>query len=275
MRTTTPMNSPAFAPVLSWSSLTRSARQDLALDLGGSRCNLSTPLRASSSGSSGTSTASGRGPGNAPQVGAALLLSPNQRPSQSRTPDSTNAKCSDVSLPRNRSAFTAGMVMGFWTRNAPGFRNGTDTQTSRSDPRKAVVCGMTLMSARSVSLNARLRTSAGRTFSTIPKSTIQPSPRLGTGFLLVEQGEGLGRDSRQIVIGQRAVIVGDDGARDGLINRLLLGAVESEKLFYVMLGHCGHGRKVTGQATQGKRDFVQLGGSGSESGHGGGGGRQR
>jgi hypothetical protein len=39
------------------------------------------------------------------------------RRSQSRTPASTSANCCPVSLPRNRSALTAGTVTGFCTRN--------------------------------------------------------------------------------------------------------------------------------------------------------------
>src|SRR5208282_6326543 len=109
----------------------------------------------------------------------------NYNTSQSRTPASTSANCCPVSLPRNRSALTAGTVTGFCTRNAPGLRNGTLIGTSRSEPRKDVVCGITLMSARSESLHARLRIRAGRGFWTMPRSTSQTSPRLGTRLLLV------------------------------------------------------------------------------------------
>ena len=99
----------------------------------------------------------------------------SQSANQSRTPASTSANCCPVSLPRNRSAFTVGTVTGFCTRNAPALRNGTLICTSRSEPRKGVTCGTTLMSAPPDSLKARLRIRAGRAFWTMPRSSSTPS----------------------------------------------------------------------------------------------------
>ena len=61
------------------------------------------------------------------------------RTSQLRTPASTSANCWIVKRSRNRSAFVSEIVIGFWTRKAPGWRKETLTRISRSEPRKAVV----------------------------------------------------------------------------------------------------------------------------------------
>ena len=63
-----------------------------------------------------------------------------------------------------------------------------------------MVCGITVYSDRSAFANGALRTSTGRVFSIIPKSASQTSPRVGTAFLLVKFGEGLGRQGSQIGI---------------------------------------------------------------------------
>ena len=122
------------------------------------------------------------------------------RPSQWRTPVSTKAICWADSVPSRRRSLTGGMVTGCCTRNAPSFRKGTGTGISYCEPRRAVVCGRTVYSDRSASANGALRTSTGRVFSIIPKSASQTSPRVGTAFLLVKFGEGLGRQGSQIGI---------------------------------------------------------------------------
>jgi hypothetical protein len=53
-----------------------------------------------------------------------------------------------------------------------------------------------------------MRIKAGRAFWTMPRSTNQTSPRLGTRLLLVQQGKGLGSNARQVIVRQGAVITG-------------------------------------------------------------------
>ena len=74
------------------------------------------------------------------------------KPSQSRTPASTETNCWAVNRPRNRSAFAAEMVMGFWTRKAPGWRTRpTDSTAPRPSTRTwfspGRICRTTALSA--------------------------------------------------------------------------------------------------------------------------------
>ena len=67
------------------------------------------------------------------------------------------------------------------------------TVGEKAEPRRLVVCGMTVMSARSWSPNAPLTTRAGRVFPAMPKSISQTSPRRGVAILFLkglEQGGG-------------------------------------------------------------------------------------
>jgi len=127
-------------------------------------------------------------------------------PNQSLIPASTTAIWCGLSLPSSRTRRTGGMVTGFWTRNAPGLRNATSTRISNRDPLRAVVRGMTVIRARSESENGTLMSSAGRTFSAMPRSTSQTSPRLGIGFLPVQKGEGLRGQLGQCFIGDVTII---------------------------------------------------------------------
>src|SRR6266480_4402189 len=68
--------------------------------------------------------------------------------------------------------------------NAPSLRKGTSILTSNCELRTAVVWKITVTRARSASLNGMLRMRTGRTFSTMPQSNNQTSPRLGGTFLL-------------------------------------------------------------------------------------------
>ena len=101
--------------------------------------------------SPGLRTGRGKAAGN---YGSRRIV-PAYRPSQLRTPASTKASCWTVNRPRNRSAFAAEIVMGFWTRKAPDWRKGTSNRISRSEPRNDVVWGITVISARSWSLKER------------------------------------------------------------------------------------------------------------------------
>ena len=67
------------------------------------------------------------------------------------------------------------------------------TVGEKAEPRRLVVCGMTVMSARSWSPNAPLTTRARRVFPAMPKSISQTSPRRGVAILFLkglEQGGG-------------------------------------------------------------------------------------
>src|SRR6185436_14549280 len=92
--------------------------------------------------------------------------------------------------------------------NAPSLRNETGTFTSNGEPRKAVLWKTTVMTARSVSPKGTLRMRTGRTFSTMPQSNNQISPRLGGTLLLIEQGSNLVAGGGGCVVVQRAGIPG-------------------------------------------------------------------
>jgi hypothetical protein len=90
-----------------------------------------------------------------------------------------------------------GNVVTPWTRKAPGFRKRTGTGRFANrpyyEPRRLVVCGMTVMGARSWFPKAPLTTRAGRVFPAMPKSISQASPRRGVVILFLkglEQGGG-------------------------------------------------------------------------------------
>src|SRR5205807_1969247 len=104
------------------------------------------------------------------------------------------------------SARGVGRVAGLCATKAPGLRNGIGTLISKRDPRSVVVCGMTVMMSRSLSPQGPLRTRAGRTFSIMPRSTSQTSPRLGAFFILVEQVESHARSVRDVFVGERLAV---------------------------------------------------------------------
>ena len=97
--------------------------------------------------------------------------------------------CASFIRPSNLSARGTGTVAGLWVRKAPGFRKGRGTLISNREPRRVVVCGITVMRLRSAEPQGPLNTRAGLTFSTIPRSTSQTSPRFGTFFLFVQSLE--------------------------------------------------------------------------------------
>src|ERR1700722_10253877 len=115
---------------------------------------------------------------------------------------------------------------------------------SRSEPRKLVVWEMTLIKARSVSRNARLRIRAGRIFWAIPKSTSQTSPRLGTVLLFVQKSEALGGDRSQVVVRQWAIIRRCYLAGNRLIYGQLIEARQSAKLINDRFGFAAHRPKI-------------------------------
>src|SRR5205823_3597979 len=95
------------------------------------------------------------------------------------------------------------------------FNQGTRTATSHSEPRKLVVCMMTVAMARSASPNGTLMTRTGRTFSARPQSHCQTSPRLGIMRLLLVEHRGEGITCRaQFLIGDLARIRKRQAARD-------------------------------------------------------------
>jgi len=76
-------------------------------------------------------------------------------------------------------SLTVGTVTRLCASKPPGLRNRMGSGTSKRVPRRLVVWGTRVTSARSVSSIGTLRTSAGRTFAVRPKSTSQTSPRSG------------------------------------------------------------------------------------------------
>src|SRR2546425_1022436 len=98
------------------------------------------------------------------------------------------------------------------------------------------MCGTTVIKTRSVSLKERFRIRPGRTFCAMPKSTIQTSPRLGTVFLLIQQGKTLGGSSDQFLVRQRSVFFRNYAAGDRFVNIPLFGARQSLELLQNGLG---------------------------------------
>ena len=113
------------------------------------------------------------------------------------------ARSSARTPPRSFNEGGLGTVAGFCARKAPGLRNGNGTAISKREARSVVVCGTTVMRSRSSSTQPPLNTSAGRTFSTMPKSTSQISPRLGLGFIGIKSRERYSGGIGDVIIGQR------------------------------------------------------------------------
>src|ERR1039458_8988824 len=65
---------------------------------------------------------------------------------------------------------------------------------------------MTVMTSRSVAPQGPLRMSAGRTFSTMPKSTSQTSPRFAMRFLLIKHGKGDAGAAGNVLVRQRLAV---------------------------------------------------------------------
>src|SRR5438876_11564508 len=77
---------------------------------------------------------------------------------------------------------------------------------SNLDPRNVVVWGMTVMMSRSMAAHGPLKIRAGLTFSTMPRSTNQTSPRFGTLLLFVQRLERDAGALRNVVVRQRLAI---------------------------------------------------------------------
>ena len=141
-----------------------------------------------------------------PRGGTPLLIQKFVlNPSHCCKPASTIAICSLESTPKRRTKNEGGIETRPWTKKAPDSRKRTGRATSKREPRIAVVCGTTAMSARSESSYGTLITRAGRTFWVIPKSTCQTSPRLATArsrFLRVQDAECLRRYSCEVILSQ-------------------------------------------------------------------------
>lgn len=98
-------------------------------------------------------------------------------------------------LPRSRSAHRGGRqdsadsLLIQTPTYAPPDQSTESTviaRTSNCEPRRAVLWKTTVRTARSASAKGTLKMRTGRTFSTIPQSNSQTSPRLGGTFFLVE-----------------------------------------------------------------------------------------
>src|SRR5437764_3219355 len=76
--------------------------------------------------------------------------------------------------------------------NAPGRRNKSRAMASNCVPRVDVVCGMSVISARSASPIGALNTKQGRILAVMPRSTSHTSPRTGylTRLLPADRTEG-------------------------------------------------------------------------------------
>src|SRR4029450_8562484 len=84
---------------------------------------------------------------------------------------------------------------------APSLRNGTSILTSNCKLRSAVVWKTTVTRARSASVNGMLKMRTGRTFSTMPQSNSQTSPRLGGTFLLSQHcGQRIASGSGDVIV---------------------------------------------------------------------------
>jgi len=114
--------------------------------------------------------------------------------------------CDSVIRPRNFKARTPGTVAGLCARKAPGLRNRSGTWISNREPRSVVVWGITVIISRSFASQGPLNTSAGRTFSTMPGSTNQTSPRAGPFLLLVQHLESDARALLDVFVRQRLAI---------------------------------------------------------------------
>ena len=122
--------------------------------------------------------------------------------SHSRSPFSMLRVCGSVIRPRNFKARTLGTVAGLCTRKAPGLRNGSAMLISNREPRSVVVWGITVIMSRSFASHGPLKTNAGRTFSTMPRSTNQTSPRPGTLLLFVKHLESHARALLNVFVRQ-------------------------------------------------------------------------
>lgn len=103
------------------------------------------------------------------------LAARNSRPAPK--PRSTVWSCSEDRVPSCRMRRTVGSVTIPCASNAPGRRKRSGTDTSYRVPRRLVVCGTTVTSARSSSALGAPSTKQGRIFAAKPRSTSQTSPR--------------------------------------------------------------------------------------------------
>ncbi len=143
-------------------------------------------------------------------------------PSQFSNPPKTFSNGPGWRTPSRWRARTVGKVVTPCARKAPGFRKGTRTAISNGEPRRVVVCGTTVMRARSWSPKAVLTTRAGRVLPARPKSMSQTSPRRGGGIFVVERFKHRGRSGANLFICQRPGIEGQRAAQDLAGKRALL-----------------------------------------------------
>jgi hypothetical protein len=74
-----------------------------------------------------------------PSAAARGYGSDAESPNHRRTAVSTATSCAESSLPKARSSFACGIVMRFWASKAPAFKNGSEIDASKRDPRTLVV----------------------------------------------------------------------------------------------------------------------------------------
>ena len=95
--------------------------------------------------------------------------------------------------------------------------------------------------------------SAGRTLAAIPRSTIQTSPRLGMGILLIKQDKCLVREDREFVVRQRAVTGQWSEAENLVADPGLLGRFELPELVHQFCGYRSHAEKLIPTRPSAKR----------------------
>ncbi len=167
-----------------------------------------------------------------------------KQPSQSSSPPRTLSEASRGAVPSRWSALTVGNVVTPCTRNAPGLRNGTRAAISKDDPRRLVVWGITVISARSRLPKATLTMSAGRALPVMPKSMSQTSPRSGVGIFFVEGLKQNGRGGADLCIFKRSGIERQGAAQQFFCERALLFSRQMFEGVEQGRGLAGHVSKV-------------------------------
>src|SRR5262249_48672188 len=100
-------------------------------------------------------------------------------------------------------------------QKGPGLQKRRPSRDLEGELRRLVVCGTTVMRARSWSPKATLTTSPGRVLPAWPKSISQTSQRLGVAiFLVVKRLPESDRGGTDLFVGKRAGVEGQGAAQD-------------------------------------------------------------